>query len=40
MNPWFGVLAPAGTPSPIIAKLSTELDKWGKVITNAGIRGE
>jgi tripartite-type tricarboxylate transporter receptor subunit TctC len=25
---WFGVLAPAGTPSPIIAKLNAEIDKW------------
>lgn len=76
MNPWFGVLAPAGTPSQIIAKLNSEivrylrtpeagqqlanlgvdpaystapeflaimrsdLVKWRKVITNAGIRGE
>ncbi len=25
---WFGVLAPAGTPAPIIAKLNGEINKW------------
>src|SRR5262249_3191024 len=25
---WFGILAPAGTPPEIIAKLNAELDKW------------
>jgi tripartite-type tricarboxylate transporter receptor subunit TctC len=25
---WFGILAPAGTPPAIIAKLNAELDKW------------
>ncbi|MBI2223603.1 MAG: hypothetical protein HYU44_01340 [Betaproteobacteria bacterium] len=25
MNPWFGVLAPAGTPAGLIAKLNSEL---------------
>jgi len=76
MNPWFGVLAPAGTPPEVIAKLNTELvralrapdtarqfsaqgvepahstpeaflaviksdlQKWGKVIREAGIKGE
>jgi tripartite-type tricarboxylate transporter receptor subunit TctC len=76
MSPWFGILAPAGTPSDIIAKLNTELvrilrspdigkqlaaqgveaahstpqqflaviksdlDKWGRVIREAGIKGE
>jgi tripartite-type tricarboxylate transporter receptor subunit TctC len=25
MNPWFGVLAPAGTPPDILAKLNAEL---------------
>jgi tripartite-type tricarboxylate transporter receptor subunit TctC len=25
---WFGVLAPAGTPPAIIAKLNAEIDKW------------
>jgi tripartite-type tricarboxylate transporter receptor subunit TctC len=74
MNPWFGVLAPAGTPPEVIAKLNTELvralrapdtarqfsaqgvepahstpeeflaviksdlQKWGKVIREAGIK--
>ncbi len=76
MNPWFGILAPAGTPQDVIAKLNTELvrilrspdmarqlaaqgvepaystpeeflaviksdlQKWGKVIREAGIKGE
>jgi len=76
MNPWFGVLAPAGTPPEVIAKLNTELvralrapdtarqfsaqgvepahstpeaflaviksdlQKWEKVIREAGIKGE
>jgi tripartite-type tricarboxylate transporter receptor subunit TctC len=76
MNPWFSVLAPAGTPREIIARLNAEitrflrtpeaasllaaqgadvaysspeeltaliksdLDKWGKVIRDNGIRGE
>ena len=25
---WFGVLAPAGTPAPIVAKLQAEIAKW------------
>ncbi len=25
---WFGVLAPAGTPAPIVAKLNGEINKW------------
>jgi len=25
---WFGVLAPAGTPAPIVAKLNAEVNKW------------
>ena len=76
MNPWFGVLAPSGTPRDIIARLNAEitrflrtpeaakllaaqgadvaysspedllaliksdLEKWGKVIRENGIRGE
>lgn len=76
MNPWFGVLAPAGTAPDIIAKLNAELvrilrssdivtqfgaqgvepahstpeeflalirsdlQRWGRVISEAGIRGE
>ena len=76
MSPWFGVLAPAGTPQEVIAKLNAELvrilrapdvasqlaaqgvdaahstpeeflavvrsdlQKWGKVIREAGIKGE
>jgi tripartite-type tricarboxylate transporter receptor subunit TctC len=76
MSPWFGVLAPAGTPPDVIAKLNvelvrilrspdiatqfraqgvepahsspdeflalikTDLRKWGKVIVEAGIKGE
>jgi tripartite-type tricarboxylate transporter receptor subunit TctC len=32
---WYGILAPAGTPPPIVAKLSTEL---GKVVTGADYR--
>jgi tripartite-type tricarboxylate transporter receptor subunit TctC len=76
VNPWYGVLAPAGTPRDIIASLNNEiarivrtpevgrqftvqgveaavttpeeyaaiikadLAKWGKVIRDAGIRGE
>ncbi len=28
MNPWFGVLAPAGTPAAIIARLNTEIVKF------------
>ncbi len=76
MNPWFGVLAPTGTPPEVIAKLNTELvralrapetarqlsaqgvepahstpeeflavirsdlQKWEKVIREAGIKGE
>jgi tripartite-type tricarboxylate transporter receptor subunit TctC len=27
---WIGILAPAGTPKPIIARLNTELAKWLK----------
>lgn len=27
VQPWFGVVAPAGTPEPIIARLNTELSK-------------
>ena len=26
-NTWFGILAPAGTPKPVIAKLNTEINK-------------
>ncbi len=76
MNPWFGVLAPVGTPGPVIARLNAEivrfltsaeaakqlaaqgadaahsssdefavlmksdLEKWGKVIRDNGIRAE
>ena len=76
MNPWFGVLAPTGTPGEVIARLNAELvrimrsaevaaplaahgvdaahskpeeflavirsdlQKWGKVIQDAGIKGE
>ncbi|HYC45272.1 MAG TPA: tripartite tricarboxylate transporter substrate binding protein [Burkholderiales bacterium] len=76
MSPWFGVLAPAGTPQDVIARLNSELvrilrapdfatqlaahgvdathstpdefgavlrsdlQKWGKVIREAGIKGE
>jgi len=76
MNPWFGVLAPAGTPAELIARLNAELvrilrspdivaqfgalgvepaystpaefaaviksdlEKWGKVIQDAGIPRE
>ncbi len=76
VNPWYGVLAPAGTPHDIIARLNTgiarivrtpevgrqftvqgveatsttpqeyaaiikaDLAKWGKVVRDAGIRGE
>jgi len=25
---WFGVLAPAGTPAPIVARINTEVNKW------------
>jgi tripartite-type tricarboxylate transporter receptor subunit TctC len=25
---WFGVLAPAGTPAPIVAKINAEVNKW------------
>ena len=25
---WFGILAPAGTPAPIVAKLNAEVNKW------------
>jgi tripartite-type tricarboxylate transporter receptor subunit TctC len=25
---WFGILAPAGTPPAIVAKLNTEIAKW------------
>ena len=25
---WFGILAPAGTPAPIVAKLNAEIAKW------------
>jgi tripartite-type tricarboxylate transporter receptor subunit TctC len=25
---WFGVLAPAGTPAPVIAKINAEVNKW------------
>jgi len=25
---WFGVLAPAGTPSPIVAKINADVNKW------------
>ncbi len=25
---WFGILAPAGTPAPVIAKINAEVDKW------------
>lgn len=27
LSPWFGVAAPAGTPSEIVKKLATALDK-------------
>jgi tripartite-type tricarboxylate transporter receptor subunit TctC len=76
MNPWFGILAPAGTPPEIVTRLNTELvrilrspevasqfgaqgvepahstpseflaviksdlQKWEKVIREAGIKGE
>jgi tripartite-type tricarboxylate transporter receptor subunit TctC len=25
---WFGVLAPAGTPAPVVARINTEINKW------------
>src|SRR5664279_1265564 len=25
---WFGVLAPAGTPAPIVARINSEVNKW------------
>jgi len=25
---WFGVLAPAGTPAPIVAKINADVNKW------------
>jgi len=25
---WFGLLAPAGTPQPVVARLNTEIAKW------------
>jgi tripartite-type tricarboxylate transporter receptor subunit TctC len=25
---WFGILAPAGTPAPIVARLNAEVNKW------------
>ena len=25
---WFGVLAPAGTPAPIVARINAEVNKW------------
>lgn len=28
MNPWFGILAPAGTPAPIVARLNTEIVRF------------
>ena len=27
VNPWYGLLAPAGTPAPIVARLSAEVTK-------------
>ena len=28
MNPWFGILAPAGTPGAIVARLNTEIVRF------------
>jgi tripartite-type tricarboxylate transporter receptor subunit TctC len=28
MNPWFGILAPAGTPGFIVARLNTEIVRF------------
>lgn len=28
VNPWFGLLAPAGTPGEIVIKLNTEINKY------------
>ena len=25
---WFGVLAPAGTPAPVVAKINADVNKW------------
>ena len=25
---WFGLLAPAGTPAPIVARINVEVNKW------------
>jgi tripartite-type tricarboxylate transporter receptor subunit TctC len=28
MNPWFGILAPTGTPSPVVARLNAEIVRF------------
>jgi tripartite-type tricarboxylate transporter receptor subunit TctC len=28
MNPWFGILAPAGTPGTIISRLNTDITRF------------
>ena len=28
MNPWFGVLAPAGTPREVVARLNSEIARF------------
>ncbi len=36
VSTWYGVLAPAGTPAPIVARLNADYAKWKGIVEASG----